>query len=334
MSTPPQTDLPFEPQPQRHNAREDVYGVTTGCMMLALGVHLLHQAHLITGGVAGLALLLSYALPATPGTLFAVLNLPIFLIFWRSQGVFYTIRSVIATLAISGIITLVAHEIVITSVTPLAAAIIACSTASAPSRGVGIRARQIRRPPSSTPSAILVPPRSIPSVATRVLQQGARLGLGRLGHPDAHGAGGLGQDAGEIEGLWDRLFRATLPYGRKGVALHALSAIDLALWDLAGKAAGKPVYELLGGPVKPDIPVYASALHPVGAEKVQAEAKAYVEEGYQAMKMRFPYGPGHGIAGMRANEEHVANVRDAVGDDIEIMADAYMGWVKRRYDYE
>lgn len=124
MSTPPQTDLPFEPQPQRHNAREDIYGVTTGCMMLALGVHLLHQAHLITGGVAGLALLLSYALPATPGTLFAVLNLPIFLIFWRSQGVFYTIRSVIATLAISGIITLVAHEIVITSVTPLAAAII------------------------------------------------------------------------------------------------------------------------------------------------------------------------------------------------------------------
>ena len=44
----------------------------------------------------------------------------------------------------------------------------------------------------------------------------------------------IGQDAGEIEGLWDRLFRATLPYGRKGVALHALSAIDLALWDLAG----------------------------------------------------------------------------------------------------
>jgi len=136
----------------------------------------------------------------------------------------------------------------------------------------------------------------------------------------------IGQDAGEIEGLWDRLFRATLPYGRKGMALQALSAIDLALWDLSGKNAGKPVYELLGGPVKPDIPVYASALHPVGAEKVQAEAKTYVKEGYHAMKMRFPYGPGHGVAGMRANEEHVANVRDAVGDNIEIMADAYMGW--------
>ncbi|HAH98226.1 MAG TPA: L-rhamnonate dehydratase [Verrucomicrobiales bacterium] len=136
----------------------------------------------------------------------------------------------------------------------------------------------------------------------------------------------IGQDSGEIEGIWDRLFRASLPYGRKGVALQALSAIDLALWDLAGKATNKPIYQLLGGPVQPDIPVYASALHPVGTAKVKAEAKAYVAEGYKAMKMRFPCGPGHGIEGMRANEEHIANVRNAVGDDIEIMADAYMGW--------
>ena len=64
----------------------------------------------------------------------------------------------------------------------------------------------------------------------------------------------------------------------------------------------------------------------MAADKVAAESKAYVAEGYKAMKMRFPYGPGHGTDGMRANEEHIANVRDAVGDDIEIMADAYMGW--------
>ena len=136
----------------------------------------------------------------------------------------------------------------------------------------------------------------------------------------------IGQNAAEIEGLWDRLFRASLPYGRKGVALHAISAIDIALWDIAGKVAGKPLYELLGGPVRESIPVYASALHPVGHEKVAEEARAYVAEGYKAMKMRFPYGPGAGVEGMRANEEHIANVRDAVGDDIEIMADAYMGW--------
>ena len=64
----------------------------------------------------------------------------------------------------------------------------------------------------------------------------------------------------------------------------------------------------------------------MGAEKVAAEAKAYVAEGYEAMKARFPYGPGNGVRGMAENEEHIANIRDAVGRDIEIMADAYMGW--------
>ena len=122
------------------------------------------------------------------------------------------------------------------------------------------------------------------------------------------------------------MYRATLPYGRKGIALQAISAIDIALWDVCGKASDSAVYELLGGPVHPDVPVNASALHPVGAELVAQEAKAYVAEGYQAMKARFPYGPGSGVRGMAENEAHVANIRDAVGPDIEIMIDAYMGW--------
>ncbi|NIP95721.1 MAG: L-rhamnonate dehydratase, partial [Akkermansiaceae bacterium] len=108
----------------------------------------------------------------------------------------------------------------------------------------------------------------------------------------------IGQEAGEVEGLWDRLFRASLPYGRKGAALHAISAIDLALWDIAGKTAGKPVYALLGGPIHDRVPVYASALHPVGAHKVAQEARDYVAQGYKAMKMRFPSGPGDGVDGM------------------------------------
>ncbi len=135
-----------------------------------------------------------------------------------------------------------------------------------------------------------------------------------------------GQDPHEVEGLWDRLYRATLPYGRKGLVLQAISAIDIALWDILGKATQQPVYELLGGPSKNPVRVYASALHPVGPDKVRDEARAYVEEGYRAMKLRFPFGPGNGVEGMRANEDHVACVREAVGDDIEIMADAYMGW--------
>lgn len=136
----------------------------------------------------------------------------------------------------------------------------------------------------------------------------------------------VNQDPREVEGLWDRLYRSTLPYGRKGIALQVISAIDIALWDLLGKAAGVSVCQLLGGPVRDSIPVYASALHPVGADKVRDEARAYLDEGYSAMKLRFPFGPGAGVQGMRANEDHVANVREAVGDDIEIMADAYMGW--------
>ena len=135
-----------------------------------------------------------------------------------------------------------------------------------------------------------------------------------------------GAEASEVEGLWDRMYRATLPYGRKGIALQAISAIDIALWDNLGRASGKPVFELLGGPVHPCIAVYASALHPVGADRVAEEARAYVAEGYEAMKMRFPFGPGDGVRGMAENEAHVANVRDSVGPDIEIMADAYMGW--------
>ena len=136
----------------------------------------------------------------------------------------------------------------------------------------------------------------------------------------------IGQDPFEVEGIWDRLYRGTLPYGRKGAALQAISAIDIALWDLMGHATGKSVCELLGGPVRKTVATYASALHPVGEEKVHAEAQGYVAAGYRSMKLRFPYGPGAGVDGLRANEEHVANVRDAVGPDIEVMGDAYMGW--------
>ena len=136
----------------------------------------------------------------------------------------------------------------------------------------------------------------------------------------------LGENPLEVEGLWERMFRSTIPYGRKGIALMAISAIDIALWDLAGRSLGKPVYELLGGPVRSSIPVYASALHPVDPQKVRQEAETYVEAGYTAMKARFPCGPGDGPAGMIRNEEHIRNIRETIGPGVDLMADAYMGW--------
>ena len=136
----------------------------------------------------------------------------------------------------------------------------------------------------------------------------------------------VGADPRQVEALWDQMYRASIPYGRKGAAVEAISAVDIALWDLAGKAAGKPVYELLGGATQPALPAYASFLQPVDMDLFVAEAKDYVAQGYRAMKMRMPGGPRHGGAGVRMNVERVAAVRDAVGPDVEVMADAYMGW--------
>ena len=136
----------------------------------------------------------------------------------------------------------------------------------------------------------------------------------------------VGADPLERGRLWDQLFRSTMPYGRKGPALYAISAVDIALWDLAGKHFGQPVFELLGGRARDVVPVYASHLHFTNEDEFVAEATEYVRRGFKAMKMRFLHGPADGPAGLRRNVELVRMLRDAVGDGIDIMADAYMGW--------
>ncbi|ESP87001.1 enolase C-terminal domain-like protein [Candidatus Halobonum tyrrellensis] len=139
----------------------------------------------------------------------------------------------------------------------------------------------------------------------------------------------VGEDPQERERLWDIMYRATIPFGRKGAAIEAISAVDCALWDIAGKEAGKPVYELLGGPTKDEIPAYASNLHPVDTETLEREAQEYADAGFETMKLRFRHGPEAGRRGMKENEEIVKTVRDAVGDEIGIAGDAYMGWTVR-----
>lgn len=136
----------------------------------------------------------------------------------------------------------------------------------------------------------------------------------------------VGADPLERSRLWDQMFRSTMPYGRKGPALYAVSAIDIALWDLAGKHFGQPVFELLGGRARDVVPVYASHLHFTNEDEFMAEATEYVNRGFKAMKMRFLHGPADGLAGLRRNVELVRMLRGAVGDGIDIMADAYMGW--------
>lgn len=136
----------------------------------------------------------------------------------------------------------------------------------------------------------------------------------------------IGQDPWDIERLWQHMYRKTMAFGRKGIGMIAISAVDIALWDLLGKSAGQPVYRLLGGRTKTRIPVYASRLYSVELSELAAEAKRYKDEGYQAMKLRFGWGPADGASGMRRNVALVRTVREAVGDGIDVMADAYMGW--------
>jgi len=136
----------------------------------------------------------------------------------------------------------------------------------------------------------------------------------------------IGADPWDIESLWQNMYRHTMAFGRKGIGMTAISAVDIALWDILGKSAKQPVYRLLGGKTKPRIPVYASRLYSIPLNELEAEAKRYKKEGYKAMKLRFGWGPTDGAEGMQRNVDLVRTVREAVGDGVDVMADAYMGW--------
>ena len=137
----------------------------------------------------------------------------------------------------------------------------------------------------------------------------------------------VGQNPFDVELLWESMYRSTLNYGRKGLVTEAISAADIALWDIMGKATGQPVYNLLGGRTRDAIDVYGSRLYARrDLDRVAAEAECLVKRGFRAVKQRFGFGPRDGLAGMRQNLELVRAVRQAIGPDTELMADAYMGW--------
>ena len=136
----------------------------------------------------------------------------------------------------------------------------------------------------------------------------------------------MGKDPWETEYLWQQMYRQTMAFGRKGVGMVAISAVDIAIWDLLGKATGQPVYRLLGGRTKRRIPVYASKLYSQPLEQLAAEAAQYKKQGYKAMKLRFGWGPIDGAAGMEHNLELVRTVRSVIGYEVDLMTDAYMGW--------
>ena len=123
-----------------------------------------------------------------------------------------------------------------------------------------------------------------------------------------------GQNVRERTYIWEQMWRASIHYGRKGLAVHAISAIDIALWDLYGKTLNEPVYSLMGGRTKQRVPVYATTSRPDLAKDM----------GFHGAKVPLPYGPSEGDKGLHKNVEYFKDWREKVGSDFPLMLDCYM----------
>ena len=132
----------------------------------------------------------------------------------------------------------------------------------------------------------------------------------------------IGENPMATEKLWDMMRRASSPYGTAGITSYAISAVDNAIWDLKGKLIGKPVYELLGGPVKNDIFCYAS--NTLLKYKTSDYIDWFLELGFKAVKVFLRHGPDEGISGLNKNIEIVAKTREQIGPDIELAVDSWM----------
>ncbi len=125
----------------------------------------------------------------------------------------------------------------------------------------------------------------------------------------------LGRDPEPIEDLWQEMYDLTLPFGRKGIAIMALSGVDLALWDLRGKAAGQPIAELLGGKVGEPIPTYVT---------VWDQVTPQLAESHRAFKLHVENQPAEKRVDAVANS--VRRAREQVGPECGLMIDAWMRW--------
>lgn len=125
-----------------------------------------------------------------------------------------------------------------------------------------------------------------------------------------------GEDPSDIERLWDVMWRASLPYGRRGLPVMAISGVDEALWDVLGRAAGVPVYRLLGGACRDDLPIYQTT----NDRQDWAELEGF------GVKLAIPYGPADGREGLQGNLALVRECRRTIGEGKDIMLDCFMAW--------
>ncbi len=132
----------------------------------------------------------------------------------------------------------------------------------------------------------------------------------------------LGQDPFEIDRLIHRMYEGTIFFGRQGAVIQAMSGVEIALWDIFGKAVKRPVFQLLGGGFRKKFRAYASILFGDTPAETERIGSKLVELGYKAVK--FGWGP------MGLSEEsdiaHVRAARKALGPNVELMVDAGLAW--------
>jgi L-rhamnonate dehydratase len=124
----------------------------------------------------------------------------------------------------------------------------------------------------------------------------------------------VGEDARNVNRIWDEMYRASLPYGRKGLPVMALSMVDLALWDLVGKVREEPVFNLIGGLSRDEITFYCTGPAPDAVKAL----------GFWGAKVPLPHSHFDGEEGLRLNVDYLAAQRDLVGPGYPLMVDCYM----------
>ena len=124
----------------------------------------------------------------------------------------------------------------------------------------------------------------------------------------------VGQDPRNLNKIWDQMFLSSRYYGGKGLPLWAISAVDLALWDLIGILRQEPVYQMIGGAVRDEIELYCTGARPDLAK----------ESGFIGGKMPIPHGPADRIEGLNANVDKFREMREKVGPNFHLMADCWM----------
>jgi len=129
-----------------------------------------------------------------------------------------------------------------------------------------------------------------------------------------------GADPFAINRVWEQMYRAQLPTGQGFLTHNAMAGVELAMWDLVGNILDQPVYNLLGGAVKTDIPCYVTAYADV--------MEHFTDEGFLGVKLPVHYGPSDGREGLDAVERMVSEAREMFNNETEIMLEGYMAWDK------